>query len=104
MAKIYLAGIVDGTTADQWLPIKKKLENSGHRVKLPLFLKPGRALDLSERRYEPKIRVQTLVDCDIIVTLEDWHTHEMGKTEINIARQLNLEVIHFTKISELCTP
>jgi hypothetical protein len=104
MSRIYLAGIKDGQSYNKWAGIKNQLERDGHRVLLPFIIKPGQKLDESEKRLESRIRIETMLKAEKVVTVEDWHKEKMGEIEVNVARNLEIEVLHFTKINTLCTP
>jgi hypothetical protein len=45
-----------------------------------------------------------MLKAEKVVTVEDWHKEKMGEIEVNVARNLEIEVLHFTKINTLCTP
>lgn len=102
--KIYLCGPTNGTT-DQlaaFISTRSKIYKIlNAEVHWPTFKNPIVVSSIHENEKDLKQSIKTMIDCDIVVTLDGWDADADACTEVSIARKLDMQIFHFTSIDKI---
>lgn len=92
--KIYISGGISGYDIEErratFAKIEEQFVKQGYDVVNPL--KNGVPVNASWDKHLRK-DIATLVECDAIYMLKDWHKSKGAKLEFDIAIQLGMEII-----------
>ncbi len=98
--KVYLSGIINGViTAD----IKQNIEfliQLNHKIVNSGTFKTNGDCKV-EKDSNIKKRISKMLTADKVISLSDWHMSDIACKEIEVARTIGMEVLHFTQIATL---
>jgi nucleoside 2-deoxyribosyltransferase len=101
--KAYISGPITGRAKlniDSFRQAETILQNTGHNPVVPHDLFDGYD-DQTAITWEQymKVDLKVLLDCDMVVTLPDWHDSKGANIEVDLARKLNIPVVSILKIA-----
>jgi hypothetical protein len=104
MKKVFLCGPITGLeqhnmAAFQEARSKVYVQNVACYAP-PLMLK---VIDIERRETKyMKDVTRLMIDSDMVVTMNDWHLCPLAIKQVNIARQLGMEVVHISTFPKQC--
>jgi nucleoside 2-deoxyribosyltransferase len=98
--KIYLTGPVAGRSVDQlneFAIVSEKLEGAGFEVETPLTAVAGADHGSMEREELLRERVLKMLDCDQVISLDDYEKDLNSTAEVKIARLMDMKITPVNK-------
>ncbi len=95
--KIYLVGPITGLEKlnyPEFIMAQELLNALGMDTVVPHDIFQGMDTSNFEHNDYMKHCIKEMVFCDTVVTLKDWELSKGAKMEVNIAREMGMEVIH----------
>ncbi len=96
--KIYIAGAITGLPLDEvQAKFKKKaeeLKGMGFEVYNPFYEIAARGKEQAPYPEIMKICISEMMQCDVVCLLPDWQKSKGATIERNLARELEMEIIH----------
>lgn len=99
---IYITGPVTGDAENKaiFFNIKNILREHGHQSVNPYdLIKDFNSLDFNSDSFLKEILINIL-SVDAVFTLADWHSDKASSIIVDLARKVNIEVNHFTKLKD----
>ena len=102
--KIYLCGPTNGLSNQlaEFIRVRTLIHAElNMEVVFPAFVEAPVFNKGTSNAKNIKDSIKEMLDCDFVVTLDNWENDEACAKEYSIARRLEIEVYHFTALEKI---
>ncbi len=101
---IYISGPITGRSElnlPQFRSAEEKIKSFGMKPVVPHDLVEG--LDTEAFKWEDYMRIciKAMMDCEAVITLDDWEESPGACIEVQLARSLNMDVYHIVHLERI---